>query len=158
MKREFSAGGAVYRKLRIRPFDSTFTVLSVNARGKNEEFRIEWLVAKHSGYKKWVLPKGLIDPGEKSEKTAVREVKEETGVEAKITGKIQPAEKYVYTFNGEKIFKVVQYYLMEYVSGDVADHDWEMEEVEWLLFYEAKKRLEFSGQKKVLEAAREMVK
>jgi len=142
MKREFSAGGAVFKKLRM----------------DNGEWIINWLVAKHSGYKKWVLPKGLIDPGEKSEQTAVREVKEETGVAAKIIAKIQPAEKYIYTFNGEKIFKVVEYYLMEYVAGNIADHDWEMEEVEWLPFEEAKKRLDFSGQKKALEQAMAMVK
>src|SRR3990167_42187 len=155
MKREFSAGGAVYRKLRIDPSAS---VMLKALRAGNEEFRIEWVVAKHSGYKKWVLPKGLIDPGEKSEETAVREVQEETGVKAKIIGKITPAEKYIYTFNGEKIFKVVQYYLMKYVAGDIADHDLEMEEVEWLPFDEAKKRLDFGGQKKVLEIAAGMIK
>ena len=47
---------------------------------------------------------------------------------------------------------------MEYVSGDVKDHDWEMEEVEWLPYEEAKVRLDFSGQKKVLEIAAGMIK
>ena len=140
-KREFSAGGVVFRKFKIQ----------------NSKFKIRWLVAKHSGYKKWILPKGLIDPGESSEAAAVREVKEETGIKAKIVNKIKPAERYVYTFEGKRVFKVVQYYLMEYVSGDVKDHDWEMEEVGWVLFDEAKKRLDFSGQKKVLKQAKEMV-
>jgi len=105
-----------------------------------------------------VLPKGLIDEGEKAEETALREVEEETGIKAKIIETIKPAEKYTYTFEGKKIFKIVQYYLMEYVSGDVKDHDWEMEEVKWLGFEEAKKRLDFSGQKKILAQARGMVK
>lgn len=139
MKREFSAGGAVYKP-----------------RATSHE-PVLWLVAKHSGYKKWTLPKGLIDQGESAETTAVREVAEESGITAKIITKLKPAERYVYTFAGEKIFKVVQYFLMEYVSGDIKDHDWEMEEVEWLPFEEAVERLEFPGQKKVLEAARALL-
>ncbi len=140
MKREFSAGGAVYQQPTA-----------------NSQQPILWLIAKHSGYHKWVLPKGLIDEGEKSEETALREVEEETGIKGKILAKILPAEKYVYTFNGEKIFKVVQYYLMEYVAGDVTSHDWEMETVEWLPFEEAYKRLDFGGQKQVLKQAREII-
>lgn len=138
MKREISAGGIVY-KLPATSYE-----------------RILWLVCKHSGYKKWVLPKGLINDGETAEQAAVREVAEETGVRAKILAKIKPVEKYTYTLNGEKIFKIVQYFLMEYVSGDVKDHDWEMEQVEWLPFKEAYKKLEYNGQKRVLQQAQEM--
>ena len=142
MKREISAGGVVYRKLKV----------------KSEKSKILWLVCKHSGYKKWVLPKGLINEGEMAEAAAVREVQEETGVKARIVAKIKPVEKYTYTLNGERVFKIVQYFLMEYVSGDVADHDWEMEEVEWLEFGEAYKRLDFSGQKRTLKLGEKMVK
>ncbi len=140
MKREISAGGVVYK-------------LPATSHGP-----ILWLVCKHSGYKKWVLPKGLIGEGETTEQAAVREVKEETGIKAKILAKIKPVEKYTYSLNGERIFKIVQYFLMEYMGGDIADHDWEMEEVEWLEFEEADKRLEFAGQKRVLKQAQEMVK
>ena len=140
-KREISAGGVVYKRSKIEDHRS----------------KMYWLVAKHSGYKKWLLPKGLIDDGETSEEAAVREVKEETGVRAKIIEKIKPVEKYVYTLSGKKIFKIVQYFLMEYVSGDIADHDWEMEEVEWLDFDGARERLDFSGQKKILSQARSMI-
>ena len=137
MKREISAGGVVYKK----------------AGGE-----VWWLVCKHSGYKKWVLPKGRIDEGETTEQTAVREVGEETGIKAKVVEKLKPAEKYTYTLKGERIFKIVQYFLMEYVGGDIANHDWEMEEVEWLPFEEAYERLEFSGQKQMLKLARSMIK
>ena len=116
-----------------------------------------WLVAKHSGYHKWVLPKGLVEPGEKLEQTAVREVEEEAGIKTKIIAKIPEPEKYIYTMNGVKIFKVVTYFLMEYVSGDIKNHDFEMEEVEWLEFDEAKKRLDFSGAKAVLEKAKKLL-
>ena len=141
MRREVSSGGVVYRKFQI----------------PNAKLQIKWLVCKHSGYKKWVLPKGLIDEGETAEAAAVREVAEETGVKARIVAKIKPVEKYTYSLNGERIFKIVQYFLMEYVSGDVADHDWEMEEVEWLSFEAACEKLEFSGQKRVLKQAAEAV-
>lgn len=136
-KREFSAGGAVYKK---------------------EGGQVLWLVCRHSGYHKWVLPKGLIDPGESAEETAVREVEEECGVKTKIIAKIPEPEKYVYTMNGVKIFKLVQYFLMEYVSGDIADHDWEMEAVEWLTYDEAYSRLNFHGAKTVLEKAKNLLK
>ena len=140
-KREFSSGGAVFRKLKT----------------KNEKLKIEWLVAKHSGYHKWVLPKGLVEEGEKLEETAVREVEEETGIKAKVIAKIPEPEKYIYTMNGVKIFKMVTYFLMEYVSGDIKNHDFEMEEVEWLTFDEAKKTLNFHGAKEVLDKARALL-
>jgi len=135
-KREFSAGGAVYKK---------------------DGDKILWLVYQHSGYHKWVLPKGLIDPGEKSAETAVREVEEETGVKTKIIAKIPEPEKYIYTMNGVRIFKLVQYFLMEYVSGDIANHDFEMEAVEWLPYEEASQKLNFHGAKAVLETAKKLL-
>ena len=135
-KREFSAGGAVYKK---------------------EDGQILWLVCKHSGYHKWVLPKGLIDEGEKAEETAVREVEEECGIKTKIIAKIPEPEKYIYTMNGVKIFKMVFYFLMEYISGDIKNHDFEMEEVGWFKFEEAAEKLNWHGAKKVLEKARQLL-
>ncbi|PIX30866.1 NUDIX hydrolase, partial [Candidatus Berkelbacteria bacterium CG_4_8_14_3_um_filter_39_27] len=108
-KSEFSAGGAVFRKRKT----------------KNEKLKTEWLVCKHSGYHKWVLPKGLVEKGEGLEETAVREVGEECGIKAKIIAKIPEPEKYIYTMNNVKIFKMVNYFLMEYVSGDIVNHDFE---------------------------------
>jgi len=114
-------------------------------------------VCQHSGYHKWVLPKGLIDPDEKAEQTAVREVVEECGVTTKIIAKIPDPEKYIYTMNGVKIFKLVQYFLMEYVSGDIANHDFEMEAVEWLDYDTALSRLNFHGAKEVLTKAQKLL-
>ena len=56
-----------------------------------------------------------------------------------------------------KIFKVVSFYLMEYESGDVADHDWEMEEALWLPFEEAMEKLAFKGEKEALEKASDII-
>ena len=135
-KREYSAGGVVYKK---------------------ENHKLYFLLGKHSGYHKWVLPKGLIDPGEKAENTAVREVEEECGIKTKIIAKIPGPERYIYTMNGIKIFKLVRYFLMEYVSGDIANHDFEMEAVEWLPYDEAQQKLNFHGAQQVLEKARGLV-
>ncbi|MCX6816598.1 MAG: NUDIX domain-containing protein [Candidatus Beckwithbacteria bacterium] len=135
-KREFSAGGVVYKK---------------------DRNKILWLVAKHSGYHKWVLPKGLVEKGEKLEATAIREVGEETGIKTKVVAKIPEPEKYIYTMNGVKIFKMVFYFLMEYISGDIKNHDFEMEEIEWLEFDEARKRLNFHGAKEALDKARKLL-
>ena len=130
-KREFSAGGVAYKG-------------------------DKWLVCKHSGYHKWVLPKGLVEEGEGLQSTAVREVEEECGIKCKVVAKIPEVEKYTYTMDGVKIFKVVSYFLMEYVSGDIKDHDWEMEEVEWLGFSEAKERLDFPAARKVMDRAKKL--
>lgn len=135
-RREFSAGGAVYKK---------------------DGPEVKWLVAKHSGYHKWVLPKGLIEEGETGKSTAVREVEEECGIKTRVIDKLPDPEKYIYTMNGEKVFKQVNYFLMEYVTGDIADHDWEMEAVEWLPFDEAKEKLNFHGAKQVLEKAKKLL-
>lgn len=135
-KREFSAGGVVYKKTKDK---------------------ILWSVCKHSGYHKWVLPKGIVEPGEKSGETALREVKEETGIKAKLIAKIPEPETYVYQSEGTKIFKRVVYFLMEYVSGKTEDHSFEMEEVVWLPYKEALKRLQFKGAKEVLKKARKLL-
>lgn len=131
MRREFSAGGIVF-----------------NSQG-------QVLLTKHSQNKHWSFPKGLIDPGQTSKEAALREVKEEGGVEAEIQEKIGYS-KYVYSLNGEKIFKVVTYFLMKYLSGDPKDHDWEVEEASWYEPEHALKQLTFSQDKALLQKALEM--
>lgn len=131
MKREFSAGGIVFNNLG------------------------QVLLTKHSQNKHWSFPKGLIDPGQTSQQAAVREVREEGGVEAEIIDKVGYS-KYVYSFKGEKIFKVVTYFLMKYISGDHKDHDFEVEESGWYTPEDALKQLSFSQDKTLLKKALEM--
>ena len=128
MKREFSAGGIVF----------------------NDKNQV--LLTKHSQNHHWSFPKGLIDPGQTPEQAALREVKEEGGVEAEILDKVGYS-KYVYTYKDEKIFKVVTYFLMKYLSGDPTDHDWEMEEAGWYEQDAALKQLTFSQDKTLLKKA-----
>lgn len=131
MKREFSAGGIVF----------------------NDEGKV--LLTKHSQNHHWGFPKGWIEEGQSIEEAAIREVSEEGGVEAKIIDKVGYA-KYTYTREGEKVFKVVTYFLMEYISGDPKDHDWEMEDAGWFTIEEALKTLSFSRDKELLKKAMEM--
>lgn len=133
MKREFSAGGIVF-----------------NSSG-------QVLLTKHSQNHHWSFPKGLIDPGQTPEEASLREVREEGGVAAEILGKVGYS-KYVYTFGGEKIFKVVTYFLMKYLSGDPKDHDWEVEEAGWYEPEDASKQLSFSQDKGLLKKALEMLR
>ncbi len=128
MKREFSAGGIVF----------------------NDQGQV--LVTQHSQNKHWSFPKGLVDPGQTTEEAATREVREEGGIVAEIIGKVGYS-KYVYTFGGEKIFKVVTYFLMKYVSGNIKDHDFEVEASGWFDPEQALKQLSFSQDKALLKKA-----
>jgi 8-oxo-dGTP pyrophosphatase MutT (NUDIX family) len=136
MKFEFSAGGIVYRRV-------------------NNE--IEVLVVQHSAHHGWVFPKGLIDPGEDKKTTALREVKEEGGVKAKIIQEL-PSTEYFYQFQGGKIKKKVIYFLMEYVSGDISDHDWEMEAAEWMPMEKVEERLTYKTDKEIFKTAAKFLK
>ena len=110
---------------------------------------------------RWQLPKGIVDPGESPQVTAVREVREEAGIETELIKLIETIE---YWYRSEKYGKPVRYhkyvhfYLVEYKSGDVADHDHEVEESRWVSFDEALEMLDFKSEREVVEKAREMLR
>lgn len=109
---------------------------------------------------RWQLPKGIVDPGESPEVTAVREVREEAGIETDRLGLIETIEYwYRSARNGKPVryHKFVHFYLLEYRGGDVADHDHEVEEARWARFDEALNLLEFKNEREVVEKAREMI-
>jgi 8-oxo-dGTP pyrophosphatase MutT (NUDIX family) len=141
MKREFSAGGVLVRRLQGR-----WVFAAIRPAGKQPGL--------------WALPKGLIGPGEKPEETALREVAEETGATARLVVKLGDV-KYVYTWAGERIFKVVSFYLLRYTRGRLGDlppataH--EVAEVRWLPLEEGPRLLAYKGEREMAAKALEAV-
>jgi 8-oxo-dGTP pyrophosphatase MutT (NUDIX family) len=137
MIREFSAGGVLVRRLRGR-----FVVAAIRPGGKPPGL--------------WALPKGLVATGEKPEETALREVAEETGVEAASLGKLGDV-RYVYTRRGERVFKVVSFYLLRYRRGRLGDLPpelaFEVAEARWLPAEEAPRLLAYKGERDMAEKA-----
>lgn len=137
MRREFSAGGVVVRRLRGR-----WMMAAIRPGGKAEGV--------------WALPKGLIGRGEDPEETARREVEEETGVRARAVRKLGDV-RYVYTWHGERVFKVVSFYLFRYSGGRLGDlppalaH--EVAEARWLPLEEAPSLLAYAGEREMAERA-----
>jgi 8-oxo-dGTP pyrophosphatase MutT (NUDIX family) len=131
-----SAGGVVWR------------------RGEGE--RIEVVICGRRSERVWGLPKGTPDDGEKIEQTALREVREETGLEVRLGERLNSIE-YWFTANGVRYHKRVHHWMMEPVGGDLAHHDHEFDDVRWLPAAEAHKLLTYDGEKKLIaEAARKL--
>ena len=106
---------------------------------------------------RWQLPKGLIDPGETPEQTAVREVREEAGIATEVVAPLESVEYWYYgTERGERVryHKLVHFFLLRYRSGDVAEHDREVFEARWVSLAEAAEMLAFASERRVVEQAR----
>jgi 8-oxo-dGTP pyrophosphatase MutT (NUDIX family) len=128
--REFSAGGVVVRRMEGRPFVAVVRV------------RDEILA----------LPKGHPDDGESPAAAALREVREETGLEAELVEKLGDI-RYWYSRQGERVMKMVTFFLLHYRSGSLADHDHEVEEALWIPLEEAPGRLAYKGEREMAESA-----
>jgi 8-oxo-dGTP pyrophosphatase MutT (NUDIX family) len=137
VRREFSAGGVLLRRVRGR-----WVLAGIRPAGKKPGI--------------WALPKGLIGPGEKPEEAALREVAEETGVEARLVTKLGDI-RYVYTWAGERVFKVVSFYLLRYRRGRLGhiapEQEIEVAEARWLPLDEAPKLLAYRGEREMAENA-----
>jgi 8-oxo-dGTP pyrophosphatase MutT (NUDIX family) len=109
---------------------------------------------------RWQLPKGLIDFGESPEAAAIREVREEAGIEAEIVQLIEKVEYWYQATRGTqrvRYHKFVYFFLMKYVSGDVADHDHEVNEAAWVPALHLEERLAFKSEKAVARKALSIV-
>lgn len=110
--------------------------------------------------KRWQLPKGLVDPGETPEVTAVREVREEAGITTRLIQKIQTIEYWYVSSNGGKkirYHKLVHFFLLQYLSGQVEEHDWEVNEARWVPLDQAIKMLAFNSEREVLQKAEDLL-
>ena len=104
------------------------------------------------GSKVLALPKGHPDGDESAADAALREVREETGVEAVLVDKLGDI-RYWYMRGGRRIAKVVSFFLLEYVAGRLEDHDHEVERAEWMALGEAARRLTYRGERDMAAAA-----
>jgi 8-oxo-dGTP pyrophosphatase MutT (NUDIX family) len=129
---EFSAGGVVVRGDEV-------VVIVPTRRAAN-------------GAKVLALPKGHVDPGETPVQAAAREVREEAGVDAEPRGELG-AVRYWYMRNGRRIAKQVDFYLFEYLAGDVEDHDHEVEQARWMPLAEAARTLTYEGEREMAARA-----
>ena len=138
--RQVSAGGVVYRRV---------------ADGA------EVAIVRVGPKRRWQLPKGIVDDGETPEQTAVREVREEAGVDARLAAPLETIE-YWYVGNerdGRRVrfHKFVHLFLLEYTSGDVVDHDHEVDEARWVPLGEAADMLSFESERKAMREAAALI-
>ena len=160
MEREFSAGGVVLRKMRGRWFLAAIEPHMERPKKPAKESKR----TKKDSASITALPKGAIDAGEKPEQTALREVQEETGLNAEVIHKLVDI-KYVYVRtwgNQARVFKIVSFYLLKYKSGKIGDISPEMEiEVKralWIPLEEATTKLAYKGEREVVARAQEYLK
>jgi 8-oxo-dGTP pyrophosphatase MutT (NUDIX family) len=118
-----------------------------------------WIAAIRPGGKPegvWALPKGIVHRNEDPEATAVREVAEETGCRGESLGKLGDV-RYVYTLHGQRVFKIVSFYLVRYAGGRIGEvppaFRNEVEEARWLPLDKAPKLLAYKGEREMAEAA-----
>lgn len=122
--------------------------------------KIEIAVVSVKPSRRWQLPKGLIDAGESEEQAALRETREEAGIECQLLEKIETVEYWYFAQNkGERVrfHKFVHFFLLEYAAGDVADHDHEIAEARWVSIDEAVEMLAFKSEKDVVKKAAELI-
>ena len=135
--REISAGGVLVRLVRGRPM-----VAAIRPQGRPAGV--------------WALPKGLVDRGESPAETAVREVLEETGVGGRLVEKLGDV-KYVYSRGGERIFKIVSFYLLRAGRGRIGELEERMRievaEARWLPLEEAPRLLAYRGEREMAARA-----
>jgi 8-oxo-dGTP pyrophosphatase MutT (NUDIX family) len=136
-RQEVSAGGVVFRQRHGGGFDVA-------------------LIRTHEG--RWQLPKGWVEDGEPMERTAVREAREEAGVDAEVVAPLDKIEYwYRSTYDPEpvRVHKFVHFFLLRYTSGSTNDHDHEVTEARWVDIDEAERMLAFKDERRMVALARE---
>ena len=140
MRREFSAGGVVVRKIR-----GAWHLAAIRPGGRE---------------KVWALPKGLVGKGEPPADAALREVTEETGVRGRLVEKLGDV-RYVYSWEGERVFKIVSFYLVRYSAGrlgDITDEfRHEVAEARWLPLEDAPRLLTYRGEREMAAKALQLI-
>jgi 8-oxo-dGTP pyrophosphatase MutT (NUDIX family) len=159
MIREISAGGVV-----VRPTEEGWQVAVIEPQKEPAAESSPAKKSKRSQKLLLALPKGLVDPGEKPEQTALREVREETGLTATLIAKLGDI-KYVYVRSWgdqQRVFKIVSFYLLKYESGEIGEISEEMrvevKSAHWIPLEGAARQLAYSGEKDMVRRAEEYLK
>jgi 8-oxo-dGTP pyrophosphatase MutT (NUDIX family) len=141
VRRDFSAGGVLVRRQ-----SGEWVLAAIRPAGKPEGL--------------WVLPKGQIDDGESGEQAALREIAEETGAYGRSLGKLGDT-RYWFSWDGERVFKVVSFFLVRYEGGRLGDipeeFRHEVAEARWLPLAEAPSLLAYRGEREMAEKAIEVL-
>lgn len=138
IRNQVSSGGVIFRK---------------NDKGVTEIA----LVSVKDG-KVWSLPKGIVEKGEKTEQTAEREVREETGLSGRVLEKLGDISYWYYIKKENiKCNKTVHFYLLEYISGSTTDHNWEVDNAEWFQVDKALDKLSYRGDLRIVQKAKELL-
>ncbi len=141
----FSAGGVVFRVAAPAAPEANATAP-----------QIEIALVGHVRENIWTLPKGTPAPDEIRQQTALREVREETGLDARIVGEVGEIE-YTFTRRGVRYIKQVFHYLMLATGGSVAHHDHEYDEARWFPFAEALRALTYANETEIVRRAEPMI-
>jgi 8-oxo-dGTP pyrophosphatase MutT (NUDIX family) len=162
MPREISAGGVVLRQI-----SGVWHVALIEPQKSEPQKETPTPAPKPASTPRrrsravFALPKGLVDPGERPQAAAVREVLEETGIVAEPVTKLSD-NKYVYVRtwgDGQRVFKIVSFYLMRYVSGEIdnltSDMRIEVKRALWVALVDASRQLAYSNERKVLHQAQD---
>lgn len=135
IKHLHSAGGVIFRK-------------------KANGFEVALIATKNKTI--WTLPKGIIDKGEDPETSAIREISEETGLTGKIIDTLGNKSYWFYLKDENiKCRKTVTYFLLEYISGNIKDYCWEVDEAQWFDIEDAIKQVSYKSDREILEKAKE---
>lgn len=150
IKHLHSAGGVIFRKRAIN-------LTQEGARGGDvispTDFDVALIATKNKTV--WTLPKGIIDKGEQPETSAVREIMEETGLTGRIIDTIGDKSYWFYLKDeNAKCRKTVSYFLLEYVSGNIEDYCWEVDEARWFNIEDAIKQVSYKSDREILQRAK----
>jgi 8-oxo-dGTP pyrophosphatase MutT (NUDIX family) len=129
--RDVSAGGVIYRQ---------------------RNGYVEVALVGRISPRRWGLPKGAPERGESLEQAAVREVTEETGLQGRLVCPLGEID-YWFRWAGQRHYKIVHFYLMEAIGGDVSEHDHEYDLVEWFPLQDARGQMSYSSEVEVMDRA-----
>ncbi len=140
-ERRRSSGGVVFRR-------------------RNGRVEVALVLVESRKGRVWCLPKGLVEAGESPESAAVREVREETGLDGKVLEKIDDVRYFYCLKEGNRtvrVLKTVSFFLMEYTGGDTRDHDREVVDSRWFTLDDALESVAYGDERKILEMAKQLL-